>query len=75
MKNLYGTKRPFGIATFPKVELVSINSFANRKDVGFYDIVETAEPLSYDDIDNFELCVLNEDREVIYKYGSRGENK
>ena len=68
MKNLYGMKRPFGIGTFPKVDRVEVKN-TDYREVGFYNIVETVEPLSYDDIDAFELCVLNEDNSVLYKYG------
>ena len=73
MRNRYGMKRPFDIGTFPKVDRLAVENYNSISEVGFYAVVETVEPLSYDDIDNFELCVLDDNDNVIYKYGDRKE--
>ena len=49
--------RPFGIGTFPRVEVVSVDDCNKTKD-GCHSIVKTKEPLNDQDIKSFELKKL-----------------
>ena len=55
MRNLYLMRaRPFGLGTFPEVEIVLVEDGNKRRD-GYWSKVETVKPLTEEQIKSFEL--------------------
>ena len=61
-KNLYGLRaRPFGVGTFPFGAIILDCINTNRTETGYYNVVETKEPLTREEIVSYELVPVDMD--------------
>jgi len=62
----YGMKRPFDLGTAPtRTTIIGIDETNDKSISGFHDILLTTEPLSIEDIKDFELTPIDVDYQLL----------